>query len=124
VKGNDEGIWRRILRLPWAKKIEKKDPFFIEKLKEEAPGILRRLVEGCREWQQHGLRPPPIVLTATKEYREEMDLLAEFLEECCYLRGAVLHHEEVALHRVRRLVRGLPPTGCRVQPVLPSALGA
>ena len=85
VKGNDEGIWRRILRLPWAKKIEKKDPFFIEKLKQEAPGILRRLVEGCREWQQRGLRPPPIVLTATKEYREEMDLLAEFLEECCYL---------------------------------------
>lgn len=85
IKGNDEGIWRRVLRLPWARKIRDKDPFFLDKLKAEAPGILRRLVEGCREWQQHGLRPPPIVASATKEYREEMDLLAEFFEECCYL---------------------------------------
>ena len=85
IKGNDEGIWRRVLRLPWAKKIEKKDPFFIEKLKAEAPGILRRLVEGCRRWQEDGLQPPAIVTAATDEYREEMDLLAEFFEECCYL---------------------------------------
>jgi len=85
VKGNDEGIWRRILRLPWAKKIEKKDPFFIDKLKAEAPGILRRLVDGCRRWQEDGLKPPAIVTSATDEYRAEMDLLAEFFEECCYL---------------------------------------
>jgi P4 family phage/plasmid primase-like protien len=43
IKGNDEGIWRRVLRLPWERKIEDKDPMFLDKLKAEAPGILRKL---------------------------------------------------------------------------------
>tara|TARA_Y100001963_G_C6787009_1_gene453389 strand:+ start:1316 stop:3775 length:2460 start_codon:yes stop_codon:yes gene_type:complete len=85
IKGNDEGIWRRVLRLPWVKKIKNKDVFFLEKLKAEAPGILCKLVAGCLEWQKTGLRPPGIVLSATKEYREEMDMLAEFIEDCCEL---------------------------------------
>jgi putative DNA primase/helicase len=53
IKGNDEGIWRRVLRLPWARKIRDKDPFFLDKLKAEAPGILKRLVDGCQDWQQN-----------------------------------------------------------------------
>ena len=85
IKGNDEGIWRRVLRLPWERKIEVKDPFFLDKLKAEAPGILKRLVDGCQDWQQNGLRPPSKVTMATDEYREEMDVLAEFLSECCVL---------------------------------------
>ena len=85
IKGNDEGIWRRVLRLPWLRKIEKKDPLFLDKLKAEAPGILRKLVEGCQQWQKKGLRPPAAVQMATAEYREEMDMLSEFLEDCCEL---------------------------------------
>ena len=87
IKGNDEGIWRRVLRIPWNRSIpsEKKDPFFLDKLKEEAPGILRRLVEGCLEWQKHGLNPPSKVTIATEEYREEMDVLSDFMEELCII---------------------------------------
>jgi putative DNA primase/helicase len=85
IKGNDEGIWRRMLRLPWKKKIEKYDPFYLDKLKAEAPGILARLVEGCLAWQREGLSPPDAVTMATEAYREEMDVLAEFLDECCDL---------------------------------------
>ena len=85
IRGNDEGIWRRVLRLPWERKIEVKDPFFFDKLKAEAPGILKRLVDGCMDWQRDGLRPPDKVTMATDEYREEMDMLAEFMSECCVL---------------------------------------
>ncbi|QDP63042.1 MAG: putative DNA primase [Prokaryotic dsDNA virus sp.] len=87
IKGNDEGIWRRVMRIPWNRRIpaDKKDPFFLDKLKEEAPGILRRLVEGCLEWQRDGLRPPAVVTLATDEYREEMDVLAEFMGEHCLI---------------------------------------
>jgi P4 family phage/plasmid primase-like protien len=87
IKGNDEGIWRRVIRIPWNVQIspEKKDPFFLDKLKKESPGILRRLVEGCLEWQQHGLNPPEKVLVATEEYREEMDVLSDFMEELCII---------------------------------------
>lgn len=83
IKGNDEGIWRRVLRLPWSRRIETKDRHFLDKLKAEAPGILRKLVEGCLRWQEHGLEPPATVQMATLEYRQEMDVLAEFFEDCC-----------------------------------------
>jgi len=85
IKGNDEGIWRRVMRIPWNKQIpkSKKDPFFLDKLKQEAPGILRKLVEGCLAWQKHGLQPPAKVMLATEEYREEMDVLSDFMEELC-----------------------------------------
>ena len=87
IKGNDEGIWRRVIRIPWTRKIssDKKDPFLLEKLRNEAPGILAKLVEGCLAWQKDGLRPPARVTLATDEYREEMDVLAEFMDEQCII---------------------------------------
>ena len=87
IKGNDEGIWRRVLRIPWNRQIPKarKDPFFLDKLKKESPGILAKVVKGCMEWQEMGLEPPVKVTLATDEYREEMDVLADFMEECCNL---------------------------------------
>ena len=85
IKGNDEGIWRRIIRIPWNRRIpdSQKDPFFVSKLKKEAPGILNRLLEGCLQWQKTGLKPPEKVTLATEEYREEMDVLADYMEERC-----------------------------------------
>ena len=87
IKGNDEGIWRRVIRIPWNRQIpdDKKDPFFLDKLKLEASGILNRVMEGCAAWQESGLQPPEKVTLATDEYREEMDVLAEFMEERCIL---------------------------------------
>tara|TARA_R100000655_G_scaffold107395_1_gene157797 strand:- start:131 stop:766 length:636 start_codon:yes stop_codon:yes gene_type:complete len=87
IKGNDEGIWRRVIRIPWRVKItaDKKDPFLFDKLKKEAPGILNRLIEGCLDWQKNGLRPPDKVRLATTEYREEMDVLAEYMEDRCVI---------------------------------------
>jgi len=87
IKGNDEGIWRRVLRIPWNRQIpaHKKDPFFLDKLKEEAPGILAKMVEGCMAWQQNGLDAPEKVTLATGAYREEMDVLADFMAEMCLL---------------------------------------
>src|SRR5262249_2127373 len=56
------------------------------KLLAEAPGILRWAVEGCMAWQRDGLGTPPAVKQATGEYREEMDPMRDFLDECC-IRG-------------------------------------
>jgi len=87
IKGNDEGIWRRVLRIPWRVKIpdSKKDPHLVEKLKKESSGILNKLVEGCLSWQKDGLNPPQKVRVATNEYREEMDVLSEYMEERCII---------------------------------------
>jgi putative DNA primase/helicase len=44
------------------------DPQLPDRLLAEAPGILRWMVEGCMDWQGHGLGTPRTVLDATAEY--------------------------------------------------------
>jgi P4 family phage/plasmid primase-like protien len=85
VRGTDEGIWRRIRLIPFTVQIsdERKDKNLPEKLQREASGILRWAVQGCLSWQKHGLITPAAVTTATGQYRQEMDVLAAFLEDAC-----------------------------------------
>jgi putative DNA primase/helicase len=37
------------------------------------------------DWRANGLGTPDIVTKATDEYREEMDALAPFFEDCCVI---------------------------------------
>ena len=85
IKGTDHGIWRRIKLIPFTVRIqeEQQDKHLEQKLKEEASGILNWLLEGTKRWRQEGLKAPAIVLTATDEYRGEMDVIGKFLEEYC-----------------------------------------
>jgi len=53
------------------------------KLRAELPGILSWAVQGCLDWQNDGLGTPPEVMEATTNYKEEMDVLANFITECC-----------------------------------------
>jgi len=91
VRGNDDGIWRRILQVPFKVQIPdtEKDPKLLEKLLQELPGILNWAIKGCLEWQKTGLRPPSVVLEATAEYREEEDEIGEFITEICVCNGQV-----------------------------------
>lgn len=81
VRGDDEGIWRRMRLIPWVVTIPagERDVLLSQKLRAELPGILRWAVDGCLEWQRIGLGEPPSVKGATAEYRAENDVLGEFL---------------------------------------------
>ncbi len=87
VKGADHGIWRRLRLIPFTVCFddfpEKKDPNLKDKLMRELPGMLNWAIAGCMEWQQHGLGVPKSVKVATEEYRTDMDVLGQFLAECC-----------------------------------------
>jgi putative DNA primase/helicase len=88
VRGTDEGIWRRIQFLPFTMKIPDadRDKHFREKqLMPELSGILNRALEGLKEYHRIGLSPPNIVVEATKEYRDDMDLIGNWIEERCTL---------------------------------------
>ncbi|WP_427365893.1 phage/plasmid primase, P4 family [Candidatus Caldatribacterium saccharofermentans] len=78
-------MWSRIVLVPFVAFFdeEHQDKTLPEKLWNEREGILRWLVEGCLKWQQEGLRPPQVVIEATKSYQSEMDVLQRWLEECC-----------------------------------------
>jgi putative DNA primase/helicase len=85
VRGTDHGIWRRLRLVPFTVTIpeEEQDKALASKLAREYPGILAWAVQGCLEWQKDGLRCPDEVKAATDEYRQEQDVLGEFIRECC-----------------------------------------
>lgn len=85
IRGTDLAIWRRIRLIPFTVTIpaEKQDRQLPARLLGELPGILAWAVRGCLEWQARGLDTPPQVAAATVEYKDEMDVLGQFLIECC-----------------------------------------
>jgi len=85
IKGTDHGIWRRIKLIPFMNRIteDKQDKFLEYKLRDEASGILNWLLEGLEIWKKERLKTPKEVLFATDEYREEMDVFGNFIQERC-----------------------------------------
>jgi putative DNA primase/helicase len=43
------------------------------------------MLEGFMAWQRDGLQAPEEVRRATREYRSDMDLTSQFLQDCCVL---------------------------------------
>jgi putative DNA primase/helicase len=85
VRGTDEGIWRRLRFVPFAVAIpeDERDSKLPELLAGELDGILTWIIDGYRQWQDHGLAAPEQVTEATAEFRGESDMLALFLAERC-----------------------------------------
>lgn len=85
IRGTDDGIWRRMNLIPFTVSIpdEKKDKNLKYKLFAESVGILNWIVDGCLMWQREGLKRPAVVEEASKDYREEMDVTAAFINDCC-----------------------------------------
>lgn len=90
IQGTDNGIWRRIRLIPFNVNFEAvRDNTLERKLLAEAQGILRWAVEGCLLWQVGGLAAPTAVTEATAKYREESDIIGQFLaEKTLSIRGA------------------------------------
>jgi putative DNA primase/helicase len=85
IRGTDEAIWDRIKLIPFTVRIDNPKPRreIDAMFSEELAGIFSWAVEGCMEWQDHGLGVAEEVRKATAEYRYEMDNIGRFIEECC-----------------------------------------
>ena len=86
IRGTDIGIWRRLHLIPFEITIppEKRDTELPQKLRAELPGILNWALAGCLKWQElRELAPPAAVTAAVAEYKEDMDLLGQWLDETC-----------------------------------------
>lgn len=81
----DGGLWRRLQLVGFNITIpeEQRDPELTDKLRNEASGVLRWIVEGAREWQRIGLSPPRAVREQTAAYRSAEDAIGQFIEERC-----------------------------------------
>ncbi len=83
---NDAALWRRVQLVPFdvVIPVEKQDRELAERIKaNEAAGVLRWIVEGALQWQEHGLDPPDTVREQTADYRAAEDTIGQFVEECC-----------------------------------------
>lgn len=90
INGDDGAIWRRILTIPFNEQIpeEERDPEVKRILRDpeiSGPAIMAWLVEGCLMWQIEGLKIPDSVKAATDDYRQEQDVLRDFIAEALYV---------------------------------------
>ena len=84
IRGTDDGIWRRVVLIPFTVKIpqDRIDKDLPAKLRKELPQIANWAVEGCLAWREEGLLRPKCVSDATQAYRQESDVLSKFCEDC------------------------------------------
>jgi putative DNA primase/helicase len=83
IRGTDEGIWRRVRLVPFLASFTeaKADRSLPQHLAKEADGIFRWLVEGCKKWRRLGLNTPNSVMEAVTAYRNDSDILSDFISE-------------------------------------------
>lgn len=80
-----EGMWRRLCLVPFDVIIPeaKRDKKLLEKLKQEKAGILNWMLEGLEDWMKNGMQVPKKVKNASSAYREEQDIIGEWVADCC-----------------------------------------
>ena len=86
IRGDDHGIWRRVHLLPFKRIFEEheQDKNLPKKLRKELPGILNWAIQGCLMWQRAcTLALPEIMQREAREYRSDMDLIAQWLADEC-----------------------------------------
>ena len=90
ITDTTNSIWYRLKKIPFAVEIPEDDrkKGYAENLaNEHSAAILAWLVRGCVEWRQTGtLGEPEAVKQAVAEYRNQQDILHDFLAERCLFR--------------------------------------
>ena len=71
-----------------AETFRQKDPKLKDKLRACRQGILRWLVEGCREWVLHGISPPQSVIDGVSSLQLAEDYIGQFIADC------LVHHDD------------------------------
>jgi putative DNA primase/helicase len=56
-------------------------------------------LEGVSRWRKEGFKAPPAVINATDEYRSDMDIIGNFVKDCCVQKAG-------AMIKVRDLYKG------------------
>lgn len=84
----DEGIWRRLVVIPFTAKFEGNNEIknYSKYLLDNAgPYIMKWLIEGAEKIisNRFALTPPACVRDAVAKYKAENDWMTHFLDDCC-----------------------------------------
>lgn len=84
IRGTDNGIWRRILLIPFNVSFADRPEKTLETtLAGELDGILQWALEGLRQWWLRGLDPPERVTKAVDDFRSDSDQVGRWIAERC-----------------------------------------
>lgn len=85
ITDNSFGMWRRVCLVPFDVTIQKadRDTKLPDKLRLEGEGILNWALTGLRHWQAHGLAVPKKIEAATAAYKDEQDVVGEWINDHC-----------------------------------------
>lgn len=88
VGANDDGIWRRLIVIPFHAKITGKSDIknYADYLFEHAGSyIMTWIIEGAKVAMEHSFHSvvPQVVQDAIDAYREDNNWLGQFLDDCC-----------------------------------------
>jgi putative DNA primase/helicase len=81
ITDTSSGMWGRIVLIPFDVVIpkERRDRHLLDKLKLEGSGILNWMLAGLAKYLESGLAIPPALEGATAAYREEQDMVGEWV---------------------------------------------
>lgn len=83
ITGEDDGIWRRLVMLKFGRRFTQaqQDPHLEDTLLAERNEILRWMIEGAQKYLAEGINPSTSMLAELRTYRQDSDLLGEFLAD-------------------------------------------
>lgn len=81
VTSDDGAIWQRIKVIPFVQEIQNKDPHILDKLMQEADGILNWMIEGILKYRERGLASPQVVDDAVGQYKLDQDTVMQFIND-------------------------------------------
>jgi P4 family phage/plasmid primase-like protien len=83
IHDTSDGMWRKLRLVPFNNSVpeDMADPHLEEKLWQERSGIFNWMLEGVMKYRIKRLTPPKAVIDAGKDYRQDSDLLNEWLED-------------------------------------------
>lgn len=125
IRGGDHGFWRRVRLIDWPVTIteqERDRTLAARVIRDELPGVLAWAVQGCLDWQRHGLQDPASVVASTAAYRAEQDTLSAFLDDA----GMILDPADPQLAITAATLRGRYEAWCQAngqEPTSPQAFG-
>lgn len=96
IRGTDDGIWRRNRLIPFTQSFKGSamDKTLETKLREELPQILGWFVKGFALYEKEGLELPSVMQKEQDKYKEEMDKVAQFIENKCFEKPGALERAD------------------------------
>lgn len=96
VSDTTPAFWRRVRCIPFKATFDPtKEPNLRDTLRAEAQGILAWAVQGAILWAREGLGKCEAIRVATDDYRQEIDLVGQFLKARCEVPETVVTNGDI-----------------------------